>query len=68
MTNRVLECLRDDPFLSSDQLALLLGWKKRTLQWHLERARRAGHVRRYAGRQPGIQARALYALTRAGLK
>ncbi len=68
MTNRVLECLRDDPFLSSDQLALLLGWKKRTLQWHLERARRAAHVRRYAGRQPGIRARALYALTRAGLK
>ncbi len=64
----ILEILREHPFLSREQLQMILGWRKRTLQWHLEKLRGFNLVRMVNGRLPEIRTRSLWVLTREGLE
>lgn len=67
-TIQLLESLRDHSFLSSEQLQLILGWHKRTVQWHLEKLSKTKLVFLINGRQPDLPMRCLYMLTRSGLE
>ena len=66
-TSHLLAWLRYQPFLSREQLQRLFGWRKRTVQWYLQHARRAGLVRTYDGHLSVIPTKSLWTLTRAGL-
>ncbi len=65
---QLLEVLRDQPFLSREQVELHLDWRKRTAQWHLERLRERKLVCMLNGRLPEITARSLWVLTHRGLE
>ena len=67
-TIQLLETLQIHPLLSCEQLEMHLGWRKRTVQWHLAKSVKAKWICPINGHQTVIAARPLYALTHAGIK
>lgn len=65
---RILEVLRVNPFLSCEQLQMLLGWRIRTLQVYLTQLHQWNLICLIHSRHPNIPARALWVLKLEGLR
>ena len=66
--NALLEALRDHPFLSRRQLELYLHCSSAGVRYGLRELRKHKWIWQANARQPAMRARAIYALTQAGIQ
>lgn len=66
--NAILEALRDHPFLSRRQLELYLHGSSAGVRYGLREIRKHQWIWQANARQPSMRARAIYALTQAGIQ
>ena len=66
--NALLEALRDHPFLSRRQLELYLHCSSAGVRYGLRELKKRKWIRQANARQPGLRARAIYAVRQAGIQ